>query len=72
MRKSINKKITKRKGIERTSKAYFAPPAFFAPPASLHTNPTVFESVFLTKNSVYAIHDVSKLREKRLNDLGIS
>ena len=29
------------------------------------------ESVFLTKNSVYAIHDVSKLREKRLNDLGI-
>lgn len=29
------------------------------------------ESVFLTKNSVYAIHDVSLLREKRLNDLGI-
>ena len=27
------------------------------------------ESVFLTKNSVYAIHDVSLLREKRLNEI---
>lgn len=31
----------------------------------------VDESVFLTRNSAYAIHDVSRLREKRLNDLGI-
>jgi hypothetical protein len=29
------------------------------------------ENILITRNSVYAIHDVSKLREKRLNDLGI-
>jgi len=29
------------------------------------------EDILITRNSVYAIHDVSKLREKRLNDLGI-
>jgi len=30
------------------------------------------ENILITRNSVYAIHDVSKLREKRLNDLGIN
>jgi hypothetical protein len=30
------------------------------------------EDIIITKNSVYAIHDVSKLREKKLNDLGIN
>ena len=27
--------------------------------------------ILITKNSVYAIHNVSKLRDKKLNDLGI-
>jgi len=30
------------------------------------------ENILITRNSVYVIHDVSKLREKRLNDLGIN
>ena len=30
------------------------------------------EDILITRNSVYVIHDVSKLREKRLNDLGIN
>lgn len=29
------------------------------------------DNILITKNSVYAIHDISKIREKRLNDLGI-
>lgn len=32
----------------------------------------VTEDIFITKNSVYAIHDTSKLRDKKLNDLGIN
>jgi hypothetical protein len=31
----------------------------------------VSDSVFITKNSVYAIHEVDKLRHQKLNDLGI-
>ena len=31
----------------------------------------VDDSIFITKNSVYAIHDVSKIREKKLKELGI-
>lgn len=31
----------------------------------------VSDSVFLTKNSAYAIHEVDKLRHQKLNDLGI-
>ena len=34
-------------------------------------NKIIDEDILITRNSVYAIHDVSKLREKRLNDLGI-
>ena len=29
------------------------------------------EDILITRNSVYAIHNVSKLRDKKLNDLGI-
>ena len=29
------------------------------------------EDILITKNSVYAIHDVSKIRDRKLNDLGI-
>ena len=35
-------------------------------------NKIIDENILITRNSVYAIHDVSKLREKRLNDLGIN
>jgi hypothetical protein len=31
----------------------------------------VSDSIFITKNSVYAIHEVDKLRHQKLNDLGI-
>ena len=34
-------------------------------------NKIIDENILITRNSVYAIHNVSKLREKRLNDLGI-
>jgi len=34
-------------------------------------NRIIDENILITRNSVYAIHDVSKFREKRLNDLGI-
>lgn len=34
-------------------------------------NEIIDDNILITKNSVYAIHDVSKIREKRLNDLGI-
>ena len=30
------------------------------------------DNILITRNSVYAIHDVSKLRDKILNDLGIN
>lgn len=30
------------------------------------------EDIIITKNSVYAIHDISKMRNKRLKDLGIN
>jgi len=29
------------------------------------------ENIIITKNSIYAIHDVSKMRDKKLKDLGI-
>ena len=29
------------------------------------------EDILITRNSVYAIHNVSKIRDKKLNDLGI-
>jgi hypothetical protein len=35
-------------------------------------NKIIDDNILITRNSVYAIHDVSKLREKRLNDLGIN
>jgi hypothetical protein len=28
-------------------------------------------NIIITKNSVYAIHDISELRDKKINDLGI-
>jgi hypothetical protein len=31
----------------------------------------VSENVIITRNSVYALHDKSKLRQKKLNELGI-
>jgi hypothetical protein len=30
------------------------------------------DNILITRNSVYAIHDISKLRDKILNDLGIN
>lgn len=33
-------------------------------------NRIVDEDILITKNSVYVIHDVSKLRDKKLQDLG--
>ena len=35
-------------------------------------NKIIDENIIITRNSVYAIHDVSKLRDKILNDLGIN
>jgi hypothetical protein len=35
-------------------------------------NKIIDDSILITRNSVYAIHDVSKLRDKILNDLGIN
>ena len=29
------------------------------------------DDIIITKNSIYAIHDVSKMRDKKLKDLGI-
>ena len=34
-------------------------------------NKIIDDNILITRNSVYAIHDVSKLRDKILNDLGI-
>ena len=34
-------------------------------------NDIIDGNILITRNSVYAIHDISKIREKRLNDLGI-
>ena len=34
-------------------------------------NKIIDDNILITRNSVYAIHDISKIREKRLNDLGI-
>ena len=34
-------------------------------------NDIIDDNILITRNSVYAIHDISKIREKRLNDLGI-
>ena len=34
-------------------------------------NKIIDEDILITRNSVYAIHDVSKLRDKKLNDLGL-
>ncbi len=34
-------------------------------------NEIIDEDILITRNSVYAIHNVSKLRDKKLNDLGI-
>ena len=34
-------------------------------------NEIIDGNILITRNSVYAIHDISKIREKRLNDLGI-
>ena len=31
----------------------------------------VNDNVLITKNSVYAIHNISEMREKKINDLGI-
>lgn len=35
-------------------------------------NKIIDDNILITRNSVYAIHDVSKLRDKILNDLGIN
>ena len=35
-------------------------------------NKIIDNDILITRNSVYAIHDVSKLRDKILNDLGIN
>ena len=35
-------------------------------------NRIIDEDILLTRNSVYAIHNPSKIREKKLNDLGIN
>jgi hypothetical protein len=35
-------------------------------------NKIIDEDILITRNSVYAIHDVSKIRDKILNDLGIN
>ena len=35
-------------------------------------NKIIDDNILITKNSVYAIHDISKLRDKILNDLGIN
>jgi nicotinamidase-related amidase len=29
------------------------------------------DDIIITRNSIYAIHDVSKMRDKKLKDLGI-
>ena len=34
-------------------------------------NDIIDGNILITRNSVYAIHDISRIREKRLNDLGI-
>ena len=34
-------------------------------------NYIIDDNILITRNSVYAIHDISKIREKLLNDLGI-
>lgn len=34
-------------------------------------NKIIDEDILITRNSVYAIHNPSKIRDKRLNDLGI-
>ncbi len=34
-------------------------------------NDIIDDNILITRNSVYVIHDISKIREKRLNDLGI-
>lgn len=41
---------------------------------SWHTSTVnrIINNIIITKNSVYAIHNISDLREKRLNDLGIN
>lgn len=35
-------------------------------------NKIIDDNILITRNSVYAIHDISKLRDKILNDLGIN
>ena len=35
-------------------------------------NKIIDDNILITRNSVYAIHDVPKLRDKILNDLGIN
>jgi hypothetical protein len=35
-------------------------------------NKIIDENILITRNSVYAIHNPSKIREKKLNDLGIN
>lgn len=35
-------------------------------------NDIIDGNILITRNSVYAIHDISKIREKRLSDLGIN
>ena len=35
-------------------------------------NKIIDDSILITRNSVYAIHDIPKLRDKILNDLGIN
>ena len=35
-------------------------------------NKIIDEDILITRNSVYAIHNPSKIREKKLNDLGIN
>ena len=35
-------------------------------------NKIIDEDILITRNSVYAIHNLSKIRDKKLNDLGIN
>ena len=35
-------------------------------------NKIIDDDILLTRNSVYAIHNVEKIRDKKLNDLGIN
>lgn len=42
--------------------------------SSWHTSTVediIEESVLITKNSIYAIHNLSKIRDKKINDLGL-